>query len=333
MKSSLILPITFAILFTLGVGAASEAADDMRRQQAEARETLLQLKAKAAAEEEAAREEAAQSRAKIAADRAALEQAVRQLEEQTASLERKVSSLDEEEKRLAEQEKGLLAQLAATDAMVRELDGVLRIHAKDLQSLLAGSLQSAFGDQAGPALSAIAEQAQFPGMEEIAAMNAALRRQLGDGGAVRITRGPIVDRSGNAVDAEILVLGNFTAAYRLGDEVGFLNYSPAGRKLFALSRLPSRAQQKMIRDYMDGKSEAVVIDVTRGAALGQMTRTPTFWQQVQSGGPLVWPILAIFAIASLLIAERLVFLLRNRQNAHLLFESLAAMAERGDWQA
>ena len=333
MKSSLILPITFAILFTLGVGAASEAADDMRRQQAEARETLQQLKAKAAAEEEAARGEAAQSREKIAADRAALEQAVRQLEEQTASLERKVSSLDEEEKRLAEQEKGLLAQLAATDAMVRELVGVLRIHAKDLQSLLAGSLQSAFGDQAGPALSAIAEQAQFPGMEEIAAMNAALRRQLGDGGAVRITRGPIVDRSGNAVEAEILVLGNFTAAYRLGDEVGFLNYSPAGRKLFALSRLPSRAQQKMIRDYMDGKSEAVVIDVTRGAALGQMTRTPTFWQQVQSGGPLVWPILAIFAIASLLIAERLVFLLRNRQNAHLLFESLAAMAERGDWQA
>lgn len=330
MKSILIL--TVILLFALGHGASSQAADDMRRQQGEVRETLQQLKAKAAAEEETARHEAAQSREKIAADRATLEQGVRQLEEQTASLERRVTILDAEEKRLAEQEKELLGKLAATDAVVRELVGVLRIHAKDLHSLLTGSLQSAFGDQAGTTLAAIAEQSQFPGMEEIAAMNEALRRQLGDGGAVRIARGPIVDRSGNAIEAEILVLGNFTAAYRLDDEVGFLNYSPAGKKLFALSRQPSRAQQKALRDYMDGKSDSAVLDITRGAALAQLTRTPTLWQQVESGGPLVWPILAILAVACLLIAERLVFLLRYRINAHLLFENLATMAEQGDWQ-
>lgn len=332
MKSSLILSLTLTMLLILGAGASSQAAEDMRAQQGEARETLQQLKAKAAAEEEEARREAAHSREKIATDRTTLEQAVRQLEEQTASLEKKVTALDNEEKRLAEQEKALLAKLAATDAVVRELVGVLRIHAKDLQSLLSGSLQSAFGDQAGPALSAIAEQSQFPGMEEIAAMNQALRRQLSDGGAVRMTKGPIIDRAGNAIEAEILVLGNFTAAYRLGEEVGFLNYSPAGKKLFALSRLPSRAQQKLLRAYMDGKSDSVVLDITRGAALGQLTRTPTFWQQVQSGGPLVWPILAIFVIGCLLIVERLVFLFRNRINSHRLFENLAALAKQGDWQ-
>lgn len=330
MKFFLILAII--LLFTLDDGTPSQAAEDMRRQQGEARETLQQLKAKAAAEEESARREAAQSRETIAADRATLEQAVRQLEEQTVSLERRVTALDDEEKQLGEYERALQTKLAATDAVVRELVGVLRIHAKDLHSLLIGSLQSAFGDQAGPSLAAIAEQSQFPGMEEIAAMNTALRRQLGDGGAVRITKGQIVDRSGNTVEAEILVLGNFTAAYRLGDEVGFLNYSPAGKKLFALSRLPLRAQEKTIRDYMDGRSDSVVLDITRGAALAQLTRTPTLWRQVQSGGPLVWPILAILAIACLLIAERLVFLLRNRVNAHRLFENLATMAEQGDWQ-
>jgi biopolymer transport protein ExbB len=215
MKFFLILTIT--LLFTLNMATPSQAAEDMRRQQGEARETLQQLKAKAAAEEEAARREAAQSRETIAADRATLEQAVRQLEEQTVSLERRVTALDAEEKQLGEYERAVQAKLAATDAVVRELVGVLRIHAKDLQSLLIGSLQSAFGDQAGPSLAAIAEQSQFPGMEEIAAMNTALRRQLGDGGAVRMTKGPIVDRSGNTVEAEILVLGNFTAAYRLGE--------------------------------------------------------------------------------------------------------------------
>ena len=62
-----------------------------------------------------------------------------------------------------------------------------------------------------------------------------------------LTRGTIIDRTGSSVEADILVLGNFTAAYRLGDETGFLNYSPAGRKLFALSKLPPSRMRKDLR--------------------------------------------------------------------------------------
>jgi biopolymer transport protein ExbB len=78
-------------------------------------------------------------------------------------------------------------------------------------------------------------------------MNEVIQQQLQDGGIVRMTRGAIVDRIGNTTEADILVIGNFTAAYRIDDEVGFLSYSPAGRKLFALSKLPSRQQQKQLR--------------------------------------------------------------------------------------
>lgn len=85
-------------------------------------------------------------------------------------------------------------------------------------------------------------------------------------GSVQLKNGVIIDRSGRETDAEILLIGNFTAAYRTDDEIGFLNHSPAGERLFALSRLPSGRMQGRIADYMDGKSEAVPMDISRGGA-------------------------------------------------------------------
>jgi len=129
------------------------------------------------------------------------------------------------------------------------------------------------------------------------------------------------------------VLGNFTAAYRLGEEIGFLNYSPDGRRLFALSRLPSDREVKQLRRYMNGKDEATPIDISRGTALSQLVHTPNLRRQIESGGPLVWPILAIFAVAVIVILERLVFLLSSRTDADRLSRRIEAMAAARNWQA
>ncbi|MFH0784016.1 MAG: MotA/TolQ/ExbB proton channel family protein [Pseudomonadota bacterium] len=325
-----LVPVAVFLFFT---AQPAQSAEDMRAQQVEARTTLHSLKAKAVAEEETARQEAAGSREKIAGDRTLLDQEVRRIEAEVAVLEKAVAALETENKTLETQEAALVAKLTATDSMVRELVGVIRSHAKDLQTLVIGSLQTALSGDETALLEAIAGQTRFPGMTEIAKMNEVLRRQLHDGGAVRLTKGPIVDRSGNTVDADILVLGNFTAAYRLGEEVGFLNYSTTGRKLFALSRLPGGSDAKQLRHYMDGKDEAVPIDISRGAALSQLVHTPSFWQQVESGGPLVWPILAIFIIAIFLILERVAFLFSGRIDADGLTGRITAMATTHDWQA
>ncbi|MBU1567792.1 MAG: MotA/TolQ/ExbB proton channel family protein [Proteobacteria bacterium] len=306
---------------------------DMRELQTEARASLQQLKEKAAAEEESARGEATLSREQIATDRTSLDQAVRKIEAEVTVLEKEVAALAAEEKRLEDKETALLGKLAETDSVIRELVGVIRIHAKDLQTLITGNLQTALAGSDTEFLEAIAAQAQFPGMADIVKMNQAIRSQLNDGGTVRLTRGQIVDRTGNSVEADILVLGNFTAAYRLGEEVGFLNYSPAGRKLFALSRLPSGDQQKQLRDYMAGRSDAVPIDISRGGALGQLTRTPNLWQQIESGGPLVWPILAILIVAIVIVLERAFFLLRNRLDADAFCAKVETLAGEGNWQS
>jgi biopolymer transport protein ExbB len=321
-----------ALLLLLAAPPA-QSAEDMRAQQVDARTSLATLKAKAMAEEEAAKQEAARSRDKIAGDKILLDQEVRRIEAETAALEKTVAGLESEHKTLEEREASLSQKLTETDGMIRELVGVIRSHAKDLQTLVVGSLQTGLGGDDLTLFEAIAGQSQFPGMNEINKMNETLRRRLHDGGIVRVTKGEIVDRAGKTVEADILVLGNFTAAYRLGEEVGFLNYSPNARKLFALSRLPSSSDAKNLRGYMAGKEEAVVIDVSRGAALSQLVHTPTFLQQCQSGGPLVWPILAIFIIAVLLILERLYFLFNKRCHGDGLTSRIAVLAAGHDWQA
>ena len=327
------LPTLLPLLLLLLVANFAMGGQDMRELQVEALQVLQSLQQKAIAEEDTARQEAAHSRDQISGDRDSLLQAVLLLETEVGVLNKSVVSLETEEKMLTEQETALIEKAAAIDSVVRELIGVIRMNAKDIESYILGNLQTALTDTNTDFLQAIASQGQFPGIADITKMNEAIRQQIPDAGAVRMVRGSIVDRSGNSTEADILVLGNFTAAYRLGDEVGFLNYSPAGRKLFALSHLPSGSQQKQLRRYMAGKSEAVPMDISRGGALSQLTHSLNLWQQITKGGPLAWPILVILALSILIIIERIIFLFTNRIDADGFTKKIEIMAAQQNWQA
>ncbi len=331
MKSPYFFILTL-VLLSAPFMAPCAGAEDMRDLQVQARQARQALLEKAEAEKKAALQEAAKSRQRILADRTRLESAVKSLEAETQHLKAAIESLEAESAALYAREEALTRQLAETDGVMRELVGVIRVNAKDIQALIEQNLQSALGDASSEFLTEIAGQSRFPGMADIEKMVAVLRDEIDRSGDVRITRGPVIDRSGNAVDAEILVLGNFTAAYRIGEETGFLNYSSAGRKLFALSRLPDNRVQDQIRRYMDGESDAVYMDVTRGGALRQLTHRLSLLEQIPKGGPIVWPILAIFALGVLIVLERTVFLLRKRLDADKLTRRIEALADEQNWE-
>ena len=139
----------------------------------------------------------------------------------------------------------------------------------------------------------------------------------------------MVDRSGEEIEADILCLAYFTAAYRRDEEIGFLSYSPSGGKLFALSRLPSGRMQDQIAAYMEGRGEAAPIDISRGAALRQLVHELSLWEQIPKGGPIVWPILAILGLGVLIIIERVVFLLRKRFDADGLIRRIEELGPAG----
>ena len=325
--------VLFAVFTLASTPSSGMENKDMRQIEIAARKKVEQLAAEAAAEKEAARREAAESRAEITKDRATLEAEISRLEKKAGQLEGAVSSLDSQEKTLAEEEIALNAKLSQADSVIKELVGVIRIHAKDLHGLIADSLQTALDREGIHFLEEIAAAKRFPGLADISRMNALTYNQLASSGAVRITHGSLVDRAGNTADAEILVLGNFTAAYRLGDETGFLKYSAAGNKLYALSRLPSSSQQKQLNAYMNGKSDAVPIDISRGGALRQLISTPTLTEEIQSGGPLIWPILIILALGTAIFLERLIFLYRSRMDSESLIANIEAFSKKGEWQS
>jgi biopolymer transport protein ExbB len=307
------------------------SAQEMRAMHVQAQHTKQELLEKAAAEKQAAEQAAAQSRARITRDRNALQKAIAGLKAENHQLSRAIEKLESQYAPLEEKEKQITGQLAEKESIVSELVGVIRITAKDVDALVDQNLQSALTGRQDGFLKHMAGQGRFPAMEDISTMVTVLLDAIQTSGEVGIQRGPMVDRAGAPVEAQILTLGNFTAAYRMDSEAGFLNYSASGRKLFALSRLPAGRIQKEIARYMDGKSDAVPMDISRGGALRQLTHELSLWEQIPKGGLIVWPILAILALGITIVTERVVFLLRKRFDTDGFIHRITTLVAGRKW--
>ena len=307
-------------------------AEDIREIQVlneQSREDLIE---KAQAEKAAADKAAAEAKARITSDRQTLEKTIAELEARNRRLEEQIDTLSKESDALDKNEEQLTRRLSETSSMIKELVGVIRVNAKDIDGVIAQNMQTALDDTPMNFLQSVAEESRFPGMEDVRALADALRRQIKSSGEVSIRQGTIIDRSGRGVAAELLVVGAFTVAYRTDGEVGFCNYSVAGKKLYALSRLPSRRIQKQIVTYMEGRSDAVPIDISRGGALRQLTHELNLWEQVPKGGPIVWPILAILAVGVLIILERVIFLVRKHMDGDSLIHKIETLSADNNWQ-
>ena len=330
MKKHLVwMILVFSILGTTVLDAG---AKDMRALSMEAEKARKILMEKAAREEAEARAEAAEKRRRITRDRSALEHALADLEAENNALEKQAKGLADELAALEVSEKELSGQLVQASGEVRELVGVIRVNAKDLDTRITQDPRTGLDENPPSYLADLAGESRFPGMADVRNMVSALQNLIRSYSEVVRTSGQIVDRSGREKTAEILFLGPFTACYRMDREVGFLNHSPAGGRLFALSRLPSSRIQKQIRAYMDGETDAIPMDITRGGALRQMTHQLSLKEQIPKGGPIVWPILGILALGILIILERVFFLLRKNTNADALLRRIEAALTQNDWE-
>ncbi|MCD6291833.1 MAG: MotA/TolQ/ExbB proton channel family protein [Deltaproteobacteria bacterium] len=307
------------------------AAQEMRELQVQARQTKETLMQQAANEKTEAQQAAAASRAAIIKDQEALQKQISLLEAGNRKLSVELQQLTDQAKSLDVTESQLTQKLTQTDGMIKELIGVIRINAKDIDNLINRNLQTALSGQTSTFLAAVAEESQFPGMGDIRNMASSLQNQIKISGEVGRKQGHIIDQSGQEVESEVLLLGPFTAAYRINSEVGFLNYSSSGGKLYALSRQPAKRMRKQITQYMDGQSPTVPVDISRGGALRQLTHKLSLGEQIPKGGPIVWPILAIFLIGVLIIIERVLFLFRKHLKVDTLFHKIETAAAANDW--
>ena len=306
-------------------------AKDMRQTHMILEQKKKALQEKADLELKNARQEALKKEADIKQDRDTLLAAIKTIKEENGRLEKENQEIRIRIETAKTQAQDLQESLRETQAVNRELSGFIRSNAKDLESMLIQSLQSALDPDRHLFLSPLINQEKFPSMEDIRRMTALLFSEIQASGEVKLTRGIIVDRHGVEQEADLLIMGNFTGMYRLDDETGFLLYSDQSRRFFALSRLPDTAMTRNIRDYMDKKSPEVVMDISRGGALRQLTHQLNLWEQIPRGGPIVWPIVGILGLALLILVERVFFLLRKRLNADAFMLKVQHLVDENRW--
>ncbi len=326
-----IISIHVLILLVSPVFSPLVHAEDMRSMHLKAQETVERLRQKAAAEREQAIEEARRVRQTIMNDRKLLEARLSQARKRNSTLRSQVEKLSAEAESLARQEKSLSAELKQAGQVIHELVGVIRINAKDISSFVEQNLQSGLFRPDIAFLHRLLQDTRFPGMDDVRAMVELLKAQTVQTGWVMVKNGSMVGRDGRKTSATILLVGPFTAAYRLGDETGFLSYSPAAGEFYAISRLPSASMRRVLNEYMKGQSDDVPVDISRGGAIRELVSTPDLWEQIREGGPVVWPIIGVFVLGIFIILERVVFLVRSRVNAQELVSAIEGFVSDSRW--
>jgi len=322
--------IILALLLAISQTGPS-TAEEMRTLQLEARQARQELSRKALREKEDAQQAAVENRRHITRDRDALSTEIARLRAANADLSQEIDQYENKRTELTKKEQSLAARLEQVGGMVRELAGIMRSNAKDLVGLIKQNGQSQPVYDHYSFLVGVAESETFPSMDEMKALHGALLEQIRRTGEVFRSHGPIIDRAGLEVSAEVLFIGPFTSAYRAEEETGFLNYSSSGNTLYALSNLPPGKIRKDIAAYMDGKQDTVPVDISRGAALRQLNYRKDLFDRIGGGGPIVWPILAILVFGLLIVGERLFTLFRKHHKNVPVFERIGSLIRENDW--
>ncbi|WP_462267526.1 MotA/TolQ/ExbB proton channel family protein [Desulfobacter sp.] len=333
MKRTPKYTIIAAVLGVMMLFSRPVSAKDMREIRIEARKIEESMKQKAAAELSAAQKAARESRRQILADRSRLDQAIADLKQRITVVDVELKALKSENQDLTTQDSQLAAKLDEAQGTIQELSGVIRMNAKDIRSLLNNSFLTGVYPPDTQFLSLITDNSVIPGMDQIKAMSNLLFEQIDQGGSVCLETGTIVNREGKSQESRLLIIGAFTAAYRLAGETGFLNYAHGEKKLYALSKLPAPTLQKKLTRYMDGKTDAVPMDISRGGALNQLIHDLSLMDQIPKGGPIVWPILAILGLGALITLERIFFLLRRKIRLETVCRRIETQAKDRNWDA
>ncbi|RJX35064.1 MAG: DUF3450 family protein [Desulfarculus sp.] len=308
------------LLTLLGLACAAPAlAADFNRAAGQVKRDLAQAQA-----------ERARTAQQVAAEKAQMQARVLGLKKELAAENQRLQGVRRQLSQASQQRAALGQRLAAATGDLKELAGQVRSAARDLLSLAERSPATAEEPARLEELRAYLSKSRFPGLQDIDRLFGLYLGEIASSGQIKRRRGPLVDRAGRQVQAEILRLGPFTTLYRQGGEVGLATLGAGSGRLLAIAGRPDWGARRSIGRYLDGRSAAVVMDISGGGALRQLSRQESLWEHLLSGGPLVWPILLVGLAALVLVIERLVFLRRVRANTDELMAAVAGLVAAGD---
>ncbi|MCP4577957.1 MAG: MotA [Deltaproteobacteria bacterium] len=278
-----------------------------------------------------ARKEKALTKAEMDQQRTTLRANVTRLKER---IKKQNAALEADEKRLLsmrEERLELQRNIQAHTGHMKELDAVLRDFARDFSGLAERSPYYAEDPKRLSTLKDFLNTEKILGIQDIQTLVGLAFEDMAASAQIIKRKGAIVDRQGREVESHIIRMGNLTAVYREKENVGYLNMSPASGRLLAAAS-PGWSIRRNLKSYFNGDADAVYMDISGGVAIKQLSRRTTLWEQVQSGGLLIWPILLVGLVAAILVLERLFFLGRVSQNTDKLMTHVTELVEKGDYK-
>ncbi|WP_316349009.1 MotA/TolQ/ExbB proton channel family protein [Desulfuromonas acetoxidans] len=260
-------------------------------------------------------------------DEADLKKALSQLRSKVKQQKQQLSVAQQDLAKLSKVEQKLNQELAAEQEEIEGIQGTVLGAAKRVNDLFEHSPLGPQFAQQRQTIDTILEKKNFPGMDEIRALTALCRAYATAASQVTLGNGEFFAEDGNVVRGEIARIGALGAVYRDRDNAGYLQANSDGRELVAVAgEIPGPALNAIDR-FFSGEHSHLPLDISGGAVFLQMTQSKSFGEWLESGGFLVWPILAIGVIALLLAAERLAFFLRIRANSDTILHQVTRYVE------
>lgn len=288
---------------------------------------------KADADRAAAEAKAKEVETSILADKSALQAQVTELEAREKQLETDITNLRKSKAAKQAQHDALNDKWSTKESDFHELSGNVRMAARDVEAMLQASPRTALDDTPLRKISPLLDTGHFPDINDIGGMTAVLFDEMGRSSQVAMQKGTFVGRDGKDHEGDILLLGRFTALYRDGKEVGFLNYTTDAKKLGALSVLPQGSMARTMRNYFAGKGEVVPIDIAGGESLSQLTHHLSMLEEFKLGGNIMWPILMVAITVILFTLYKIVYLKRVHGDTDKIMGAVNESAARGDWES
>ncbi|MGM0453516.1 MAG: MotA/TolQ/ExbB proton channel family protein [Thermodesulfobacteriota bacterium] len=204
--------------------------------------------------------------------------------------------------------------------------------AQRTSSLIGNSPVTAENPERTKRLEPLLTKKRFPGMGGIRAIVDITREEMAASGQIRLFEGTYVGPEYEKQTGDILRIGALTTAYRQpGGRVGYLELGEKNR-LVAVPGDPSWFAKKSLKNYMNGKTDHVPMDVSGGAVFKRMAESRDIRDWLEAGGMLIWPILIVGVLGLALGLERFVFLLRIRSNSDRIMRQILDFIHKEQWQ-
>ncbi len=278
-----------------------------------------------------AKKEAALQEAEILYEQGTLRKKVAEMEQKKAQAEKRLELLNtqytDNDKEIARLQK----RIEDEEGAMNEVSGSVRGIAQDTSTALRQSIVSGQHPGRDKELEPLLSELEFPSLENIKSMADVMFGEIRKNGDIFSKEMLFIDDSGRKTKGTVIRIGAFNALYEKDGDVGYLKYSPVKQSYHELTVSPPSSMINEAEEFAVNESPGCYIDLSGGSAFRQLTDMPSWYEQLKSGGFLMYPLLIVGFVAVILMIERLYVLSREGKDAEQLSGRISSMLQQKSW--